>query len=107
MDRLSEGVTAVERITFRNLVSEAFNEVMNEEYPGREHDEICRIDGLPEMDNQASSEWGAEVVNDSSDAIRCRRRIFIPKSLGLAEAKQILKQGIYAHCVLARDRTET
>lgn len=89
------------------MVAEAFTEVMNEEYPGALHDRICQIDGLPEMDNPASGEWGAEVVNDSPDAIACRRRIFIPKSLGEAEAKKTLKQEIYAHCVSARGRSRT
>lgn len=97
----------MDRIVFRNLVAEAFTEVMNEEYPGAQLDQICRIDGLPEMDNPASGEWGAEVVNDSLDAIACRRRIFIPKGIGEAGAKQMLKQEIYAHCVSAQGRSHT
>lgn len=97
----------MDRMGFRNLVAEAFMEVMNEEYPNAQHNQICRIDGLPEMDSPASGEWGAEVVNDSPNALECRRRIFIPKSFGEAEAKQTLKQEIYAHCVTARSRSGT
>lgn len=92
----------MDRMVFRNLVAEAFTEVMNEEYPNAQPNQICRIDGLPEIDNPASGEWGAELVNDSPYAIACRHRIFIPKSFGEAEAKQTLKQEIYAHCVTAR-----
>jgi hypothetical protein len=88
----------MDRKRFREVVAEALAEVLGSEYPKNQHDKICQIVGLPEMDNEASTDWGAEIMNAGNSMCR----IFVDKDSTEEEARRKLKAEIYRHCTASR-----
>jgi hypothetical protein len=74
---------------FAEIVPVALKEILDAEYPGQQHNSICRVHVL--------NESGVEIMNDLENRLR-----LLPHEINEETAKQEIKQRIYEHCVTAR-----